>query len=338
MKKTNTNTLELTPEKITQTTFAFMPARVLATAVDLEVFTHIAGGNHTSEDIARASKSSHRGMEILLNSLVGLEFLTKSDSKYDLTPLSEKFLVKGQPAYYGNFVKMLYCVWEPWSHLTEIVRKGEPYLRTEKEDGATFFKKHVTILFSDSYPAARFAAEKLGVGVTWKNLNILDVATGSGAWGIAFAERDPNIRVMAQDWVDVLEVTKEFVAKFNLNKQFSYLPGDLSDVDFGEKLYDLIILGHICHSEGQEKTLTLFSRCYKSLKKNGKLLIVEFIPDDERKTAVFPLLFAVNMLVHTTEGNTFTMAEYNKWLNEAGFKDISTIQGPGPSPLIIAEK
>ena len=99
MKKTNMNTQQLTPEKITQTTFAFMPARVLATAVDLEVFTHIAGGNHTSEDIARASKSSCRGTEILLNSLVGLEFLTKSDSKYGLTPLSEKFLVKGLPAW-----------------------------------------------------------------------------------------------------------------------------------------------------------------------------------------------------------------------------------------------
>jgi len=336
MKKTSSQ--ELSPEKIMETTFAFAPARVLATGVDLEVFTHIARGNHTSKDIAKCSESSHRGMEILLNSLVGLDFLTKSDHKYNLTPLAEKFLVKGQPAYYGDFVQHIDGLWEPWGNLTEVVRTGKPCMALEKEDGVEFFQKLVTQLFPMSYPAARFAAEKLGAGKTWKNINILDVAAGSGAWSIAFAQSDPNTKVTVQDWPDVLDVTKKFVDKFNLNGQFGYLPGDLREVDFGEGRYDLIILGHICHTEGAEKTQELFSRCHKSLKQNGRLLIADMIPDDERKTAVFPLLFAVNMLVNTTEGNTFTMAEYNKWLTEAGFKDMSTIEAPGPSPLIIAQK
>ncbi|MCX9025601.1 MAG: methyltransferase [Candidatus Methanoperedens sp.] len=336
MKKTSSQ--ELSPEKIMETTFAFAPSRVLATGVDLEVFTHIARGNQTSEDIAKCSKSSHRGMEILLNSLVGLDFLTKSDHKYNLTPLAEKFLVKGQPAYYGDFVQHIDGIWEPWGKLTEVVRTGKPCKALENKNGVEFFQKLVTQLFPMSYPAARFAAERLGAGKTWKNIHILDVAAGSGAWSIAFAERDPNTKVTVQDWPDVLDVTKKFVDKFNLNGQFSYLPGDLREVNFGKERYDLIILGHICHTEGAEKTRELFSRCHKSLKKNGTLLIADMIPDDERKTAVFPLLFAVNMLVNSTEGNTFTMAEYNNWLTEAGFKDMSTIEAPGPSPLIIAQK
>lgn len=62
------------------------------------------------------------------------------------------------------------------------------------------------------------------------------------------------------------------------------------------------------------------------------------IPDDERCSKVFPLLFAVNMLVNTTEGNTFTMAEYNQWLENACFHDIKILKVPGPSPLIVASK
>jgi hypothetical protein len=62
------------------------------------------------------------------------------------------------------------------------------------------------------------------------------------------------------------------------------------------------------------------------------------IPDDDRRTAVFPLLFAVNMLINSTEGNTFTMAEYKEWLKDAGFVDVTTIDAPGPSPLIIASR
>ncbi len=144
--------------------------------------------------------------------------------------------------------------------------------------------------------------------------------------------------VTAQDWPDVLEVTKRFVDKFKLSRRFIYLPGDLREVDFGQECYDLVILGHICHSEGAEKTRVLLSRAFSALKHDGKLLLADMIPDDERRTAVFPLLFAVNMLVNTTEGNTFTMPEYREWLADAGFCDITVVEVPGPSPLILAGK
>ena len=277
-------------------------------------------------------------MEILLNSLVCLDFIIKSNGSYCLTPLAEKFLVKGKPAYFGDFVQHADLLWEPWGNLSEVVRTGKPFKSINKEHGPEFFKKMVSQLFPMSYPGAKAAAEALGVGIAWKNLNVLDVAAGSGAWGIAFAQSDPGTRVTAHDWQNILEVTKTFVDKFDLSHRFSYLAGDISEVDFGQNRYDLIILGHICHTEGAERTRKLFSRAHRSLKRGGKLLIADMIPDDERCKAVFPLLFAVNMLVHSTEGNTFTMAEYRQWLKEAGFTDVTTIDAPGPSPIIVASR
>src|SRR3990172_10943086 len=108
MEKMNIKGEELNPGKIFEMCFAFAPSRVLVAGVDLEVFTHIANGHHTATDIAKAASASPRGMEILLNSLVALNFLTKSKGTYDLTPLSETFLVKGNPAYYGDFVPHVY--------------------------------------------------------------------------------------------------------------------------------------------------------------------------------------------------------------------------------------
>ncbi|VVB97352.1 Ubiquinone/menaquinone biosynthesis C-methyltransferase UbiE [uncultured archaeon] len=336
MEKTDTN--EPNPGKIMETSFAYAASRVLISGVDLEVFTHIANGNHTAAEIAKAAKASQRGIEILLNSLAALNFITKSDGTYDLTPLSEKFLVKGTPAYYGDFVLHIDSLWEPWGDLTKVVKTGKPFQKVDKEQGVEFFQNLVSQLFPMSYPCAKAASEILGVGDTWKGLSVLDVAAGSGAWSIAFAQSDPDTKVTAQDYPGVLEVTKKFVDKFKLSRRFSYLPGDLREVDFGYDRYDLIILGHICHSEGAEKTRILLSRALGALKDGGKLLIADMIPDDERATSVFPLLFAVNMLVNTTEGNTFTMAEYREWLTDAGFCDITTIDVPGPSPLILAKK
>ncbi len=328
---------EPNPGKIMETAFAYTATRVLVSGVDLEVFTHIANGNQTSKDIAKAAKANERGTEILLNSLAALNFITKSDGIYDLTPLSKKFLVKGTPTYFGDFVLHIDSLWEPWGNLTKVVKTGKPFQRVEKEQGVEFFQKFVSQLFQMSYPCAKTAAEILGVGSKWKGLSLLDVAAGSGAWGIAFAQNDADTRVTAQDWPGVLEVTKKFVDKFKLSRRFSYLPGDLREVDFGNG-YDLIILGHICHSEGEEKTRILLSRSLNALKQGGRLLIADMIPDDERATSAFPLLFAVNMLVNTTEGNTFTMAEYREWLIDAGFCDIITIDAHGPSPLIVATK
>lgn len=338
MKKTNTDRHEPDPGKIFETTFAFTTTRVLVTAIDLELFTHIARGNHTVVDIANAASASQRGVEILLNGLTSLNFLTKSNGTYDLTLLSEKFLVKGKPSYFGDFVQHVDGLWEPWSHLTEVTKTGKPFQRLEKDNGPEFFEKMVMQIVPMSYPCAKAAAQALGAGISWKNLDVLDVAAGSGAWGIAFAESDAGTRVTALDLPNVIEVTKKLVKKFNLGRSFSYLPGDLRELDFGENKYDLVILGHICHTEGAEKTRELLSRVYKALKQGGKVLIAEMIPDDGRSSHVFPLMFAANMLINTTDGNTFTMAEFREWLDNENFHDIAIIDAPGPSPLIVASK
>jgi ubiquinone/menaquinone biosynthesis C-methylase UbiE len=324
---------ELNPGKIFDTCFAFAPSRILLAGVELEVFTHIFNGHNTSKEIANVASADPRGMEILLNSLASLNFLTKSKSTYGLTPISEKFLVKGIPTYYGEFVPNVDMQWEQWRELTNVVKTGKSFAQIEGKEGEAFFQKLVSQIFPMSYPGAKVAAEKLGM----KNTNILDIAAGSGAWGIAFAENDINTKVTALDWPGVLNVTKKFVNKFGLDDRFNYISGDLRKVDLGRD-YDLIILGHICHSEGAENTVKLISKCFNSLKNGGKLLIADMIPDDERCSAVFPLLFAVNMLISTTEGDTFTMKEYKDWLENAGFNDVKILDVPGPSPLIIATK
>jgi len=337
MKEINTIE-EPNPGKIFETTFAFTTTRVLVAAVDIGLFTHIANGHHTVAEIAKKAGASERGVEIILNGLASLDYLTKSNSTYDLTPLSEKFLVKGKPSYFGDFVQHVDGLWEPWGHLTNVTKTGKPFRMVEKDYGAEFFEKMVTQIFPMSYPCAKAAACALGAGSTWKNLNILDVAAGSGVWGIAFAQSDGGTKVTALDLPNVLDVTRTVVKKFDLSQRFSYLPGDLREVDFGEKRYDLVILGHICHTEGEEKTRELLSRVHRALKGGGKVLIAEMIADDERKKDVFPLMFAANMLINSTDGNTFTMAEFREWLNEAGFSGMRVIEAPGPSPLIVAGK
>ncbi|HEY9205268.1 MAG TPA: class I SAM-dependent methyltransferase [Candidatus Methanoperedens sp.] len=340
MEKTIDERNKVTPEKISEILSAHMSTGALVTGVDLEVYTHIKNGHSTAAEIAKAAQASPRGMEILLNGLVALNFLTKSNDTYHLTPVAEKFLVKDSPTYLGDWVQTADMNRKDFMHLTEVVRTGKPYLRTEQEqeEGEEYFKKLDPGIFQATYPWAKAAAEALGVGKTWKNLEVFDVGAGSGAWSIAFAELDAGTEVTALDLPGILEITRKFVDRFGLNERFSYLPGDMRKIDFGREKYDLVILGQICHMLGVETNRSLFSRIHRSLKRGGRLLISSFIPDDERSSAVFPLLFAAMELIVTTEGNTYTMKEYREWLQGAGFRSIATIDAPGPSPLIIANK
>jgi ubiquinone/menaquinone biosynthesis C-methylase UbiE len=338
MEKTSHH--ELSPGKIILDTFAFARTRILSTAIDLEIFTHIFKGKKTLSELAQVTKTQGRALEILLNTLCAMEYLQKKDRRYEITSLSKFFLIKGKKMYYGDYVKHTDLSWDPWLKLTEVIRSGKPSLPagTAEKDGFDYYQQLVPLLFNTTHLVAVAGAKALGIGGKLKGLKIIDVGTGSGAWGIAMAQEDPTCHVYAADDEKVLEQTKSHVERFGLAKQFHYIPTNIEKDPLGEGEYDLTILSYVCHGEGEEKSKEILSKIYKALKKGGRIVICEVCPDENRGKDLFPLLFAVNMLVHTSEGNTFTLSEYTSWLHDAGFKKVETIEIPATSPLVIGIK
>lgn len=328
---------EASPMTLMDTAWSFTKSEVLKTAVELGIFTEMDNGRRTPEALARAVGASERGVRMLLNALAGLNVLEKTGGgEYLLPESTRRFLSRNSPAYLGDFLLHVEQITPAWSHLTEVVRSGKPYARVESGEHQTeFFAKLVSGLFAMNWPGAQAAAQAL-VG-SRRGLRILDIGAGSGVWGIAFAQQDPQARVTIADFPEVIEVAKGFVARHVMTGRFDYLPGNFREVDFGKGVYDLAILGHICHSEGERHTRTLFRRIRQALKPGGQLLIAEFLADEERKEALFPLLFALNMLVNTEEGDTFTRSELEQWLGEAGFGAVAFLDAPAPSPLIVAQ-
>jgi hypothetical protein len=119
--------------------------------------------------------------------------------------------------------------------------------------------------------------------------------------------------------------------------RFSFVAGDLADADFGHG-HDIATLGHILHSEGEKRGRALLKKTFKALAPGGTIAIAEFLVDDGRTAPPVSLIFAVNMLVNTDEGDTWSFDEIAGWLREAGFRDPRMIEAPGPSPLILATR
>lgn len=335
----NANQMAATPQKLVDDLWAAWRAQVFATAVNLNVFTHIAAGKRTVKEIARAAEASTKGIERLLNALVGMGYLNKKGDTYGLEPVADAFLVRGKETYMGDMAYSMTMLWDTWAKLTEVVKTGRPVHAVDVDkDGREFFPKLVSAIFPGSFAAGRAAAASLPEKTRRGIKNILDVAAGSGAWSLAFASMIPDAQVTVLDFPEVTPITRQFVERFGMTDRYSYIEGNLREVNFGRDRYDLVILGHIIHSEGEKWGKKLIKKSYGALKEGGMLLIAEMVPNDTRTGPWMPLIFALNMLLHTEQGDVFTMREYREWLKEAGFKKVKTIEAPAPSPLILATK
>ncbi len=329
-----------TPQSIIDAFFSFTRTQILLSAVELDLFTRIDEGHHTVEQLARATHASRRGLGMLLNVLVAEKYLLRHGDRFELSDTARIFLSRRSPRSMATLVLHARQIMPNWMQLTEIVLTGRPAVEIEsRQDEGNFFAQFVEGLYGLNAAAAEAAAKSVLSSSDRKPMRVLDIGAGSGVWGIAFARQQPSARVTALDRPAVIEaVTRKVVARERVASQFDYLEGDFQTIDLGEGMYDVAILGHICHSEGRDGTRKLLARISRALAPGGRLVIAEFLCDEARSTAEFPLTFALNMLVHTAAGDTFTYGELTEMLEEAGFGNVTGVMIPGPSPLIVGRK
>src|SRR5205823_1827698 len=98
--------------------------------------------------------------------------------------------------------------------------------------------------------------------------------------------------------------------------------GDLLEADFGSG-YDIATLGHILHSEGEERSRQLLKKTFRALKSGGTIAIAEWLVNDERTQPLPPLMFAVQMLVNTEKGENAGRKEKARGKDEDRYESRS---------------
>jgi ubiquinone/menaquinone biosynthesis C-methylase UbiE len=338
--QSNPESKPVTPERIMQLAWAYAPPLIIGAAITNKVFDELDKCPATADELARRTKASLRGLTSLLDALVALQLATRDPQKnrYGLTPESAAFLVTTKPSFQGGIFKHIAAHLIPaWLELGEIVRTGKPARQVNSTEGAEFFESFVEDIFPMSYGATKVLAGNLKLDAATKTTRVLDIASGSGVWGIGLAQANKHVEVTAVDWERVLGVTRRVAAKHGVGGQFKYIAGDICKVDFGRG-YDIATLGHILHSEGPEHSQLLIKRVFDALAPGGTIAIAEFVANDDRTGPMNAMIFAVNMLVNTDEGNAFTFAQISGWLRDAGFENVRQLEAPAPSPLILANK
>jgi len=309
------------PQLFFETANAFQRTEALKTAIELELFTAIAEGKQTAEDIGARCKASARGTRILCDFLVVHGLLTKHANRYALTPDSAVFLDKHSKAYVGGALRFLLLpsAVEGYKHLTEAVRKGgtardEHSLTPEHPMWVEFARGMAPLMAMPAELLAKLLrAEE---GAKWK---VLSLAAGHGLYEVTLARHNRNAEVWAVDWANVLEVAKENAAAAAVAGRYHTIPGSAFDVEYGDG-YDIALVVNFLHHFDQLTCEALLRRVQASLKPGGRAVIVEFVPNDDRVTPPLAASFSLIMLAGTPAGEAYTFKELQRMLSNSGFR------------------
>jgi 2-polyprenyl-3-methyl-5-hydroxy-6-metoxy-1,4-benzoquinol methylase len=327
---------EVSPALLVDAMFAVRKTAAIKAAIELDLFTMIGSGR-TAKVLAAEAGCAERGVRIICDYLVVAGFLTKSGETYVLTPSSAVFLDSRSPAYMGAAIEFIAAP-EMMSLLlqgaTESVRNGGATGLANIAPDNPVWVKFARAMGAFTGSAARVLAAEVAA---WSNPphKVLDIAAGPGYFGIEIARMIPSANIVALDWTSVLELTKQNAAASGVASRYSFIAGSAFEVDWG-KDYDLVMLPNFLHHFDMEGCVALLKKARSSLKANGKLIAVDFVPNEDRISPPFPAAFAFEMLATTPKGDAYTASELGEMARQSGFRQAAvTALPPTPASLIV---
>ncbi|MFN8392751.1 MAG: methyltransferase [Bdellovibrionota bacterium] len=338
---------ELNPSGIMQVGLGFWASKVLLSAVELGLFTHLSSGPLTGEEIGRRLKLHPRGIWDFLDALVALKFLDRDGSgkggKYRNTPETALFLDRGSPHYIGGILEMANArLYRFWGGLTEGLQTGQPQNETAHGEEQVF-----DVLYSDPAKLEQFLAAMAGISKgNFRSFadkfdfsryqTLCDVGGATGQLAIAVANRHPHMHCISFDLPVVEPIAERVIRAAGVSDRVTTARGSFFEDPLPRA--DVITMGMILHDWNLQKKKFLIQAAYDALPPGGALVAIENIIDDERRENAFGILMSLNMLIEFGEAFDFTGSDFSDWCKEAGFQRTQIIPLGGPASAAVAYK
>jgi 2-polyprenyl-3-methyl-5-hydroxy-6-metoxy-1,4-benzoquinol methylase len=274
--------------------------------------------------------------------MVVMGLLTKLGDRYSLTQDTAFFLDRESPAYLGHALKFLMHPTQltKFQRLPEAARRGgtideEGTLAPEDPIWVEFARGMAPMMVPAAQAMAGLLQAELGARPSAK---ILDIAASHGIFGLTVAQRLPKAHIYALDWANVLEVARENAQRQGMGDRYHLVPGSALDVDYGTDL-DAVLITNLLHHFEPSENEKMLKKSLAALRPGGQVIVLEFVPNEDRVSPPVPALFSLTMLGSTPHGDAYTLAEYDVMFRNAGFEAPKLIPlEPMPQSLLVARK
>ncbi|MBZ5724635.1 MAG: methyltransferase [Acidobacteriia bacterium] len=321
------------PDDLNESIRGFQASRAILTALELDLFTAVGDGAGAMEAAARLD-TDPRATEMLLNALASLRLLVKREGIFHNSPAAARYFTEGSRDNARPALLHTAHLWERWSTLTGCVRTGTAARDEIAGRGQDWTEAFIAAMHRNAAERAPLVVRAVGAGSIRR---MLDVGGGSGAYSIAFAQANPALRADILDLATVEPIARRHIQEAGVAGRVQVRAGDLRSDRLGEA-YDLVLISAICHMLSPAENLDLLRRCHEALAPAGRVVIQDFILEADKTAPRFAALFALNMLVGTRGGSSYSEPEYAAWLGEAGFREIHHARLPGITGLMIGSR
>ena len=311
-----------TAQEVLDISRSFQPSCVLTAAAVLDVFTPLHAKPMPARALAGKLGTDPRATAILLDALVALEFLSKQDEEYSVPEDVAGLLTEQSANNVLPMVRHLANCLRRWAELPKVTQTGKcaetaPSVRGADADREDFIGAMNTI--------SRPVADKvIDIIQPSKFHHMLDIGGGPGTWTIAFLRAVPEARATLFDLPTVVSMAEKNFAEAGLTDRVTLVEGDYYNSALPEGA-DLAWLGAICHQNSRQQNRDLFANVHNALGDDGVIVIRDVIMEPCHTSPAGGALFAVNMLVATEAGGTYTFDEYREDLCAAGFSEVTLV-------------
>lgn len=322
-------------EDVLRLSSSFQQACVLAAAVDLDLFTRLAGRSLDADSVAKELQADLRGTRILLDALAAMDLLTKNGEQYSVPPdVAEVLTATGGQSRLAMAQHQANCL-RRWAQLARTIKTGqpgrEPSIRGEDADQASFIEAMDNIGRTMAQPLV----DRLK---PLRFRHLLDIGGASGTYTIALLHAVPGARATIFDLPEVIPFAKDRIAKAGLADRVSFAPGDFYKDEL-PKGPDFAWVSAIIHQNSPEQNRNLYGKVHAALAPSGMIAIRDIVMDETRTRPMAGAMFAANMLAGTPLGDTYTFQQIKEDLEATGFTDVSLrLKGEGMDSVVTAVK
>ena len=303
-------------EQLLDTTSAFMSGCVIGAAAELDLFTVLGDESLSADEVAGRLEADCRATTTLLDALAALDVLDKRNQRYSVPEPLRPVLTMTKDQTVLPMLQHRMCMMRHWAQLAWTVRSGIPAprqasIRGPAADRAAF----VAAMHAVSGQVADGVVARFGPP---KFTHLLDVGGASGTWTIAMLRAMPGARATLFDLPDAIPQAEARFAGTEFADRVTLVPGDFyrDDLPGGA---DLAWVSAIVHQHSRQHNRRLFAKVHAALVPGGRIALRDVVMDATRTRPLAGALFAINMLVNTDTGGTFTFDELADDLRAAGF-------------------
>jgi hypothetical protein len=312
------------PDFIVRLATADCRAKVLHSAVELEVFTSLGNATLTAETLRRELGLHPRFASDFLDVLVALGLLDRVGSGYRNSRLAARYLDRASNTYLGEFVRLSDAtLYATWGQLSTALRTGQAQVSDPDKggfaEGEHMDRERVRSFFGGLDAFSDLIGRELACRIDWSRYRTFaDLGGARGHLSAVLAAAHPRVEGLCLDLPRTEPFFHEHMAELGLAGRVSFQSADLLADELPTA--DVLIYGQVLHGFGPADRARLVAKAHHALPRGGLLLVYDRMINEVADSA-HELLYSLHTMLVSRHGSEYRPAECQQWMTAAGFAE-----------------